>query len=181
TVAGIYNEILPNTDLFDEEVKSFGSDWKGLQERLFFLRLAADLAGDNVDHYHEITENIFSEETRQSFCDKLIEDEAYKGNHRELVNVYKDKCNRMENYTPPTREEYEARFADYTNLQYDRMLDAIFERAGATAQQDTTSAPEPAQYGRCFGFCEVEMPMTQSRADDSADEVEYDRNYSFIF
>jgi hypothetical protein len=66
----------------------------------------------------------------------------------------------VKKYEPPTRDQYERRFADYTTPQFKAILEKIFASAGATK-------PELYAY--------------TENLNASADELVYDRNYSLIF
>ncbi|KAI1301970.1 hypothetical protein EDD11_005770 [Mortierella claussenii] len=126
TVTQIYRDILPTTTSFDQEVRKFKPDWDDLQERLLFLRLAARAAKDDVAHYYEITDKIFSKETRKSFLD----DQSQKDK-----DFYDKQHSLIKSYDPSTRDQYEQRFADYTTLQYKAILEKIFNRAGANTPE----------------------------------------------
>ncbi|ORX89079.1 hypothetical protein K493DRAFT_179396, partial [Basidiobolus meristosporus CBS 931.73] len=107
---------------FNLEVLQFRHDWNDLQQRLFFLRLAADLAGDNANRYYEITDCIFSKETRDWFIAGLTDDE------RDKYDALKSKFVTSQ-YDPPTISQFESRFPDYTNRQYEEILEEIFQIA----------------------------------------------------
>jgi hypothetical protein len=122
TVTDVFHATLPEPKEFDDEVNSFGSDWEDLQDRHFFLRLAARLAGDNADRYYGISNYIFSKDTRDRFIRQL------RGQDKAVYDTLKREFVRKE-YDPPTCQQYEARFAGYTTPQYEAILHETFRRA----------------------------------------------------
>ncbi|KAF9925568.1 hypothetical protein FBU30_004681 [Linnemannia zychae] len=151
-VTKIYNDILPNKNLFEGEVNSFSDDWNELREKQIFLRIAKKHAGINADLYKDFIDNISTNEKREACLSK----------HRiAKSNCDYDEVGLMEGeYRPPTCEEYEKRFADYTKVQYKEILNAIFNR--------TLLSEGPR--GDAMAY--------RKRAKKPA---EFDRNYSFIF
>ncbi|KAG0254864.1 hypothetical protein BG011_005458 [Mortierella polycephala] len=202
TVASIYRGILPDARLFNQEVNRFKPVWEDLQERLLFLRLAKNLAKDDAARYLEITDKIFDLGTRQSFLEQQKEDNN---------PYYEEQHERIMAYNPPTLMQYEERFADYTRPQYKDILEKSFlpgvaTRQEETRQQDTmgeqtciveTIAEETVHVERAddsafesvnvsnnndIAFETVHMPSNIEReGDGSAFEIEYDRNYAYIF
>ncbi|KAK3827501.1 MAG: hypothetical protein J3Q66DRAFT_320425 [Benniella sp.] len=122
TVTDVFHATLPEPKEFDDEVNSFRSDWEDLQDRHFFLRLAARLAGDNAERYYGISNHIFSKDTRDRFIRQL------RGQEKAVYDTLKREFVRKE-YDPPTCQQYEARFAGYTTPQYEAILHEIFRRA----------------------------------------------------
>ncbi|KAI8356287.1 hypothetical protein B0O80DRAFT_384767, partial [Mortierella sp. GBAus27b] len=164
---------------FRLEVNKFGPDWDDLQDRLVFLRLAAHMARDNFELYRDITDRIFSKETRESFINGLT------GDHK---NKYLELATEKQGFMPPTMFQFERRFPDYTKVQYEEILEVIFRHRAPIATDQS--------HVHLFKRTDLIATTVQSHVHPSPEEaegydsqgvfdlpykVDFDRNYAFIF
>ncbi|KAJ3486484.1 hypothetical protein NLG97_g6605 [Lecanicillium saksenae] len=120
TVSQVYEQTLPDPDVFDAEVASFKPVWREVQEKLLFLRLCKDLAGCDAAKYSDYTEQIFTRATRDNFLYQL----GHVDPERAAAHAADLDC--LPQFEPPTIAQHDQRFRCFTKPQLDDMWDRMF-------------------------------------------------------
>ncbi|KAF9275033.1 hypothetical protein BGZ68_000168 [Mortierella alpina] len=177
-VSEIYNAILPDAKEFAQEVEKFRPQWEDLQERILFLDLAATLAKDDTALYKDITNYISTAKERETRLASLLQS-AMDANDNGKIAAFKDyhqKHQKVKAYDPPSREEFERRFADYTVTQHISILEHIL----AKLPVDKSKAM-PCSADGIVRQLRVGGPGAPPSLEETRHEWEYDHDFMDVF
>lgn len=121
-IADIYRSQLPTEEPFDQEAAQSRNKYYELHEQIAFLDLCADLAGTDGDAYTRFYDQVFTKESRLAVVNE------YRAQATTAVEAYENRIKNIPPYTPATRDQYYARFVDYTEAEADRIYEEVLRQ-----------------------------------------------------
>lgn len=152
-VEKMYEELLPEDDAFDKEVKSFEADFDELMAMDEYLKAAKETADTDGEFFGAMAEKARTPASRKSAATvarKIRENNLRDPENQDLINRYVETLERYEaglqtvpKFSPTTNMNYQKRFVDAPISMHETVYQRAFEMAVSRCQAESQKGKQP--------------------------------------